>query len=192
MSKESMIKRDIQNDIEKIRIVLESNAGEQELKNVHMYIDGKYQTKITNWGLSQYSWGNDYGFDYGMLEQEELEHNLKNMKSKLEGYLQDYRLVLNTSEMTKVKVINNNANTNQINIKVDFQALINQINEMESLTEEETKEAISKIKEIEVIHKSKETKKKKWEKVKKILVWLADKSVDLAIAYLPLITSSLT
>ena len=62
---------------------------------------------------------------------------------------------------------------------------------MESLTEDETKEAIYKIKEIETIYKSKDNKKKKWEKLRKIIIWLADKSVDLAIAYLPIITTSL-
>ena len=43
MSKESMIKRDIQSDIDKIKGVLQSNSSIQELTNIHMYIDGKYQ-----------------------------------------------------------------------------------------------------------------------------------------------------
>ena len=52
MSKESMIKRDIQSDIDKIKEVLQSNSSIQELTDIHMYIDGKYQSKISNWGLS--------------------------------------------------------------------------------------------------------------------------------------------
>lgn len=46
----SMIKRDIQRDIDKIKGVLQSNSSIQELTNIHMYIDGKYQSKISNWG----------------------------------------------------------------------------------------------------------------------------------------------
>lgn len=191
MSKESMIKRDIQNDIEKIKEGTQNNIEIENLKKLHMYIDGKYQSKIENWGLSQYGWIDNYGFSYEYLGEETIKHNLLNMQSKLEGYLQDYRLIPNTPLSTDIKVINNNTNSNNINVKIDFQSLIKQIDEMESLTKNETKEAISKIKEIETIYNSNESKKKKWEKIKGILIWLADKSVDLAIAYLPIITNSL-
>lgn len=192
MSKESMIKRDIQSDIDKIKGVLQSNSSIQELTNIHMYIDGKYQSKISNWGLSQYSWNDKLGFDYEFLGEDSLKHNLNNMKNKLEGYLQDYRLLpLASSASPAIKFINNNTNNNEIKVEIDFTNLINKINDMESLTETETNEAIEKVKEIEKIYKSKDSKKKKWEKIKNILIWLADKSVDLAIAYLPIITNSL-
>lgn len=192
MSKESMIKRNIQNDIDKIKEVLQSNSSIQELTNIHMYIDGKYQSKISNWGLSQYSWNDKSGFAYEFLGEDSLKHNLNNMKNKLEGYLQDYRLVPIASSLSPaIKFINNNTNNNEIKVEIDFTNLINKINDMESLTETETKEAIEKVKEIEEIYNSKDSKKKKWEKIKNILIWLADKSVDLAIAYLPIITNSL-
>lgn len=192
MSKESMIKRNIQNDIDKIKEVLQSNSSIQELTNIHMYIDGKYQSKISNWGLSQYSWNDKFGFAYEFLGEDSLKHNLNNMKNKLEGYLQDYRLVPIASSLSPaIKFINNNTNNNEIKVEIDFTNLINKINDMESLTETETKEAIEKVKEIEEIYNSKDSKKKKWEKIKNILIWLADKSVDLAIAYLPIITNSL-
>lgn len=192
MSKESMIKRDIQSDIDKIKGVLQSNSSIQELTNIHMYIDGKYQSKISNWGLSQYSWNDKLGFNYEFLGEDYLKHNLNNMTNKLEGYLQDYRLLpLASSSSPTIKFINNNTNNNEIKVEIDFTNLINKINDMESLTETETNEAIEKVKEIEKIYKSKDSKKKKWEKIKNILIWLADKSVDLAIAYLPIITNSL-
>lgn len=192
MSKESMIKRDIQSDIDKIKGVLQSNSSIQELTNIHMYIDGKYQSKISNWGLSQYSWNDKLGFNYEFLGEDSLKHNLNNMTNKLEGYLQDYRLLpLASSSSPTIKFINNNTNNNEIKVEIDFTNLINKINDMESLTETETNEAIEKVKEIEKIYKSKDSKKKKWEKIKNILIWLADKSVDLAIAYLPIITNSL-
>ena len=187
-----MIKRDIQSDIDKIKGVLQSNSSIQELTNIHMYIDGKYQSKISNWGLSQYSWNDKLGFNYEFLGEDSLKHNLNNMTNKLEGYLQDYRLLpLASSSSPTIKFINNNTNNNEIKVEIDFTNLINKINDMESLTETETNEAIEKVKEIEKIYKSKDSKKKKWEKIKNILIWLADKSVDLAIAYLPIITNSL-
>lgn len=192
MSKKSMIKRDIQSDIDKIKGVLQNNSSIQELTNIHMYIDGKYQSKISNWGLSQYSWNDKLGFGYEFLGEDSLKHNLNNMKNKLEGYLQDYRLLpLTSSASSTIKFINNNTNNNEIKVEIDFTNLINKINDMKSLTEIETNEAIEKVKEIEKIYESKDSKNKKWEKIKNILIWLADKSVDLAIAYLPIITNSL-
>lgn len=192
MSKESMIKRDIQSDIDKIKEVLQNDSSIQELTNIHMYIDGKYQSKISNWGLSQYSWNDKFGFAYDLLGEVSLKHNLSNMKNKLEGYLQDYRLLpVVSSSSPEIKFINNNTNNNEIKVEIDFTNLINKINDMEALTETETNEAIEKVKEIEKIYKSKDSKKKKWENMKNILIWLADKSVDLAIAYLPIITNSL-
>ena len=59
----------------------------------------------------------------------------------------------------------------------------------ESLTEEQTIEALKKLEELRSIYQSKDNKKTKWSKVKPIMIWLADKSVDVGIAFLPLITS---
>lgn len=46
---------------------------------------------------------------------------------------------------------------------------------------------LDKISEIEEVVKSKDSKKSKWEKVKPVLTWLADKSCDVGIALLPLL-----
>ena len=48
-------------------------------------------------------------------------------------------------------------------------------------------EVLDKISEIEEVVKSKDSKKSKWEKVKPVLTWLADKSCDVGIALLPLL-----
>ena len=40
----------------------------------------------------------------------------------------------------------------------------------ESLTEEQTKEALQKIEELKLIYESKDSKKTKWDKVKSIMV----------------------
>ena len=47
----------------------------------------------------------------------------------------------------------------------------------------------AQLEELKTIYKSKDSKKTKWAKVKPIMIWLADKSVDVGIAFLPLITS---
>ena len=84
---------------------------------------------------------------------------------------------------------NSNTNANTITNTVNFNAVVQNIKDNESLTEEQTKEALQKIEELKTIYDSKDSKKTKWSKVKPIMIWLADKSVDVGIAFLPLITS---
>ena len=194
MSTISQIKREVKEDIIKIEEAL-SKSDEKILHDVHMMIDGKYQTKIERWGLSQYGWRDSYGFHYGTLDFDSLKHNLQNMKSKLEGYIQDIDLKpLTINKPTKsINVYNKNENNiSNIVSNVNFNTVEEKINECESLTEEETKEALKYLKELKEIYESKGNRKSKWEKAKKILIWLADKSVDIAIAFFPIITSILS
>lgn len=194
MSTISQIKREVKEDIIKIEEAL-SKSDEKILHDVHMMIDGKYQTKIERWGLSQYGWRDSYGFHYETLDFDSLKHNLQNMKSKLEGYIQDIDLKpLTINKPTKsINVYNKNENNiSNIVSNINFNTVEEKINECESLTEEETKEALKYLKELKEIYESKGNRKSKWEKAKKILIWLADKSVDIAIAFFPIITSILS
>lgn len=203
MSRENQIKRDIQKDMDEIQSLLEqNNSTEDELLKLHIKIDGKYQSKINNWGHSCYNWDDKNGFSYNYIDISSLKHNLLNMKSKLEGYWQAFTLApIAPSNSKTVNYINNNTNTNSnkndnsnINInevKIDFKQIEKTINDMESLTSAETKEALEKLKELENIYNSKGSRKTKWETAKKILIWVADKSVDVAIAYFPVIMSIL-
>lgn len=105
MSTLNQIKREIKDDILKIEEVLKID-DEKKLSDVHMLIDGKYQTKIEKWGLSQYGWRDSYGFHYASLSSNSFKHNLQNMKSKLEGYLQDISLKPLSVNQTPTKSIN--------------------------------------------------------------------------------------
>ena len=192
MSSINKMKREIEIDIEIIEDALASNDYTCE-RNAHMKIDSKYSSKIKNWGFSQYGWREDMGFIYDRLSSNSIEHNLINMKSKLEGYLQDVDLIfLRTQSNNQEGVIINNNNTNinsNVNNNFDFKLIEKKISENESMTDIETQEALKKLKELESIYKSNESRKQKWEKSKKILKWLADKSVDVAISYFPIIVS---
>ena len=74
-----------------------------------------------------------------------------------------------------------NNNTNNLNISLSFENAKQRIEEMEGLTQEETAEIQDKIDELERISKENITKKKKWAKVKPILLFALDKSVDVAV-----------
>lgn len=196
MSKVNQMKRDIDKDINSIKDVL-NNKNIEEMLKVHKYTDSKYQSKINTWGLSQYGWSDDLGFAYELIGESGISENLENMIGKLEGYKQDLDLrayeIFNGKSSSGVKIYNNNknsnSNTNTITNTVNFNAVLQNIKDNESLTEEQTKEALQKLEELKTIYKSKDSKKTKWAKVKPIMIWLADKSVDVGIAFLPLITS---
>ena len=198
MSKVNQMKRDIDKDINSIKDVL-NNKNVEEMLKVHKYMDSKYQSKINTWGLSQYGWSDDLGFAYVLIGESGISENLENMIGKLEGYKQDLDLrayeIFNGKSSSGVKIYNNNknsnsnTNTNTITNTVNFNAVLQNIKDNESLTEEQTKEALQKLEELKTIYKSKDSKKTKWAKVKPIMIWLADKSVDVGIAFLPLITS---
>lgn len=193
MSKQNQIKRAIKNDIDNINNYLDdNNKSFKDLKSLHMKIDGKYQTKISNWGKSMYNWSDNYGFDYNNIGIDAVRENLYIMRSKLEGYLQDYDIIFfenfNNSTPTFVNYNNNqNLNTNKVEIAIDFDTISNNIKNMESLTSEETDKILEIIKELKTIYNSKENRKDKWEKAKKIALWTLDKSVDIAIQILPIL-----
>lgn len=196
MSKVNQMKRDIEKDINSIKEVLTNNDFNKMIK-VHKYIDGKYQSKINTWGLSQYGWGDNLGFDYELISEIGISQNLENMIGKLDGYKQDIDLKVyenfNGKNSKELKIYNNsnsiNTNTNFITNNINFNNAVQDIKTNTSLTEEQTKEALQKLEELKTIYESKDNKKIKWTKVKPIMLWLADKSVDVGIAFLPLITS---
>lgn len=111
------------------------------------------------------------------------------MKAKLETYKYQMNAVqLPKPEVSNSQIVNV---TNSVNVNVTFEQVRKEVEEMTSLTNEQTQEVLDKISEIEEVVKSKDSKKSKWEKVKPVLTWLADKSCDVGIALLPLLLKTL-
>ncbi len=121
-----------------------------------------------------------------MLDKESLTHNLLLMKAKLQGYL------CNFPSKSVLSAPQNNINvnvpiTNEINISITFEQAKQKIEDMPGLTDAETEDIKSKIDELENIFKESISKKKKWEKVKPILLFALDKGADVAITIMGLI-----
>ena len=174
------------NDIARIEKA-KTTSNEERLK-LHREIDGKYQACVKQWydGL----WYNDRNAKmvfYGHLVEHPncVVENLEMMKAKLETYKYQMNAVqLPKSEVSNSQIVNV---TNSVNVNVTFEQVRKEVEEMTSLTNEQTQEVLDKISEIEEVVKSKDSKKSKWEKVKPVLMWLADKSCDVGIALLPLL-----
>jgi hypothetical protein len=164
-----------------------STNDESTLKSIHMDIDGKYGAYVLEWGKGMYGYGVDLGFNYEWLDKDSLIHNLTLMKSKIEGYSLGFERQTNRTYAPNNNVSVNVSNTNEVNISISFDEARKQIEDMTSLTDEQTEEILYKITEIETAYKEEGNKKSKWEKVKPVLVWLADKSFDVGMALLPLL-----
>ena len=168
----------IAEDIRKIDEALESTDVDL-VRTVHKRIDGKYQACISMWAMGLYAYDLQHGAIYDSLDIESLKDNLSVMKPKLEAYLEGWNVKTDDSDNPNLNVVVNN--TNNLNISLSFENAKQRIEEMEGLTQEETAEIQDKIDELERISKENITKKKKWAKVKPILLFALDKSVDVAV-----------
>lgn len=178
----------VQNDINRIENILKENVTKDDLLNLHREIDGRYQSCITNWnqGLNcvYYLKGSISVINYGLLEdkKEKIISNLLMMKSKLETYV----FGMNAVSVHEAPSTTVNVNTN-LKLNITFEQVCSQIEDMTSLTDEQTKEILDKVAEIKTVVDSTGSKKSKWEKIKPVLTWLADKSFDVAMTILPLL-----
>lgn len=178
----------VQADIDRIEIMLKRNATKDELLKLHREIDGRYQSCVMNWYQGFYfvmnTQGSNPSINYRKFETcfNEVSANLSMMKSKLETYL----FGMNAVSLPEPPTTTVNVNTN-VNINITFEQVRSQIEDMTSLTDEQTQDILSKVNEIESVVNSGSSKKSKWEKIKPILIWLADKSFDVAMTVLPLL-----
>ena len=130
----------------------------------------------------------DNGFDYYLMGIDSLIENLNQMKPKLEAYALGWNSSKKSATSRPATAQNVNVTVNnEININITFEQVKQQIEDMTSLTDEETQEIQERLDELEKIINSQDKKKTKWEKSKGILVWLADKSFDVGMALLPLL-----
>lgn len=117
--------------------------------------------------------------------------NLIRIKDKLELLIDDSPFK-EAAPSINISIKNNNENLNENNISmtidITFEDVKNEIDKMdEKLSAKEIQEIKNKIDEMQQIIESKDRKTSKWNKLGSILRWLADKSVDVGIALLPLI-----
>ena len=178
--------REVRKDIQKIETV--DKTDEKALEELHRYLDGKYQGCIAEWGKSMWNYSKDSGFDYYLIGANTLLDNLNQMKPKLEAYALGWNASKKSSPSRSTATHNVNVTVNnEININITFEQAREKVQNMTSLTDEQTQEILDKITELEEIINSKDKKKTKWEKAKSVLVWLADKSFDVGMTLLPLL-----
>ena len=121
-------------------------------------------------------------------DEPDLEDNIRAIKFKLLAFKNnDYRNTKSIDNNPNFHVTNTLTANQTQNIAITFEEVKRQIKDMTGLSDEETENTLAKIDEIKTIVEQDESKKTKWQKIKPILIWLADKSVDVGCALLPLI-----
>lgn len=170
------------NDI--ARIEQASKLSHEDRFQLHRELDGRYQSCIKNWGLGLWCTLRESGYVcYNTLQWDEagVLDNLLMMKAKLETFRFQLNAVTLASPSQQINV------TTNVNVTITFEQVRSQIENMTSLTDDQMKDALEKVDEIESVVKGAGSKKSKWEKIKPILVWLADKSFDVAMTIMPLL-----
>lgn len=179
--------KEIRHDIYKID-ELSNSADYNSVLELHRYLDSKYQYCIADWGKSMWGYVEGDGFNYEGLNTLLLQENLKMMKSKLEAFSFGWNAIQRSASVVPVNGPDVNVTVNNsVTVNVTFEQVRDQINDMTSLTDTQTQEALEKVSEIEAVVKGDGSKKSKWERIKPVLVWLADKSFDVAMTILPLL-----
>ena len=134
----------IENDIDRISLLIDSPASEETFISLHMELDGKYQACIKNWDNSMYGWVKNFGFSYDIMGVVSLLHNLKMMQAKLTTYKFQVNAVTNRIPENTVNV---NVD-NKIEVNISFESVRSHLEADTSLSDEQTIEAKKKIDEI--------------------------------------------
>jgi len=181
----------IDSDISELKAHIDSFSSFEDISifDFYVHLTARYHPYIPKLGDGLYGYIAQFGM-YDEIDSTSLLYNLKQIYNKLLTYKSLGYPFLNTlaSENTSPPLVQiTNTNTNSNSLSISFDETRKQIEEMSSLPDCEIEEILEKINQLESIISSKERKSKKWEKCKDILLWIADKGVDVGIAFLPLI-----
>ncbi len=176
-------------DIQKCEVILAGNYDEKVWKDLHIELTSKYSAHISDISSNMCCYfANGSFYDINSMNEATLRHNLLVLKNKLIAFKNyGYKNRESVAGNKGINIQNNQYATQTQTVNISFEAVKKQIEDMTALSDAETKETLHKIDEIKAIVELKEPKKSKWQKIKPILIWLADKSVDVGIALLPLI-----
>lgn len=169
----------IDNDIS-ICEQVSQGSNKYELREVHSRMISKYANIIDGFADNLQ---NIFYDENGNIRKQ----NIETMRQKLVLFKAMGYTNIFSKELNGPQVSVNNVNQNTILNNISFEQVRNDVENMTTLREEEINDILEKIEEIEKLVQSSERKTKKWEKAKPIIMWIADKSVDVGITMLQLL-----
>ena len=178
----------VDEDINRCNEYLSGDKNGQVGFDLHFELTTKYPPYISRFGESLYNYSNEFGFNGEYFDQSSMINNLTVIKNKLVAFKNfGYKNANSYSRNNGIKIENTLTATQTQTMTISFEEVKNKIRDMSALSDSDTTETLEKIDEIKAIVELKDTPKTKWQKIKPILGWIADKSVDVGIALLPLI-----
>ncbi len=178
----------VDNDITRCEQFLSGERDEDQGMDLHLEMITKYPAYISGFGTSLYNYNDEVGFNAEHFSLEAMIFNLKVIKNKLIAFKSHgYRNSKSVFNDSRINIENKLNATQSQTINITFEDVKRNIENMTALSDKETEETLKKIDEIKDIVENDQNKKTKWQKIKPILMWLADKSVDVGMTLLPLL-----
>jgi hypothetical protein len=180
----------IDSDIDDLQRALADRSNNQtmEYAKLEMYkrIGNAYDPYLPGFGMGLYGYYPDMHI-YSDVSGDSLFENLSAMLSKLSTFKVMGYPIQSKIQTPMISFSPSITNTNQNNVIITFQAAKEKIEGMDFLPQSEMTEILERINVLEAVIGSTDNKNNKWEKIKPFLTWIADKSVDVGIAFLPLL-----
>ncbi|MBR3815725.1 MAG: hypothetical protein IKJ27_03240 [Clostridia bacterium] len=178
------LEEDVEID-ESYKEFLDQRFFEDEYGILHMFagINSRYSSLIKDFPKDL-----DFEGKNGAISDEEFICYLRNVYEKLNMYKElGYKEKTNdNAPVINNKIFNNNTNTNTvINKTTSILEVKDKIESMTSLSDNQINEMLVKINQFEEILKKDERKNTKWEKIKDIVKWFADKGFDVVKTVIP-------
>ena len=180
-------------DTEELKSIIDdfNNIGPSTLNPLYDSLIAKYSKIVPDFSDNIEGYRKSDGFFFP-VERVSLKKNIKNIYEKMMVCVRLNFINIKFADVSNIpffQINNNNQNTMEVNLT--FEQLKDRVENITSVNNEEIDEILEKINEIEDICKSNDRKTKKWEKIKKILVWIMDKGIDVAIQVIPTVINNL-
>ena len=178
----------VDNDIIRCEQFLSGDHDKDQGMDLHLEMITKYPAYISGFGTSLYNYNAESGFNAEYFSFDAMISNLKVIKNKLSAFKANgYRNSKSVVNDNHINIANNLNATQSQTVTISFEDVKRNIENMTALSDKETEETLKKVDEIKDIVENDQNKKTKWQKIKPILLWLADKSVDVGMSLLPLL-----
>ena len=180
-------------DTEELKSIIDDfdNIGPSTLNPLYDSLIAKYSKIVPDFSDNIEGYRKSDGFFFP-VERVSLKKNIKNIYEKMMVCVRLNFINIKFADVSNIpffQINNNNQNTMEVNLT--FEQLKDRVENITSVNNEEIDEILEKINEIEDLCKSNDRKTKKWEKIKKILVWIMDKGIDVAIQVIPTVINNL-
>lgn len=181
----------VHHDIQRCETFSSEAHDEKEAAKFHSELISKYHAYIDDFDSTLYGYNYvAHAMDIDLLGFNSIVVNIESMKYKLIAFeANGCRNMFRESNNAggNINIENTLSSVQTQSVIIDFDVVKKQVESMPGLSEKETEETLDKISEIKAIVELKESQKSKWQKLKPILAWIADKSVDVGLALLPLL-----